>query len=246
MSETLADSAQRIAAMREAQVERHDPIRFRYLEALARRTAEQQGLARSLLSAKLDQALDEYGQRSDQKENQAERLLPNPAPPTVEAEPVCDTPRNLPQLLAYIRQIARSTAPDERSADQGAGAKAELKSLQYFRQTWSTLSVDLQLNQALAQAPENAGPLNSHHLVLRSLQLMRDTAPDYLKHFLSYADALLWLDQADTARKPPAKTAARIERDKGEKSAKATKREPAKKSASERKPTRSKSGAAGG
>ena len=77
----------------------------------------------------------------------------------------------------------------------------ELKSLRYFRRTWSALSVDRQL----AQGPENAGPLNSHRLVLRSLQLMRDVAPNYLERFMSYADALLWLEQADGA--PPPKKA---------------------------------------
>jgi len=73
----------------------------------------------------------------------------------------------------------------------------ELKSLRYFRSTWSRLSAEQQLAQALAQAPENAGPLNSHLLVLRALQLMQDVSPDYLQRFMSYVDTLLWLEQAD-------------------------------------------------
>jgi hypothetical protein len=34
-------------------------------------------------------------------------------------------------------------------------------------------------------------------LVLRSLALMRDISPDYLSRFISYADALLCLDQGE-------------------------------------------------
>ena len=48
--------------------------------------------------------------------------------------------------------------------------------------------------------PKNAAPLNSHHLVHRSLTLMRDLSPEYLDRFMSYVDALLWLDQANAPR----------------------------------------------
>ena len=43
---------------------------------------------------------------------------------------------------------------------------------------------------------------------------MRDTSPAYLKRFVAYVDALLWLDQADTATKPAPKGAAKGEKDK--------------------------------
>jgi hypothetical protein len=41
--------------------------------------------------------------------------------------------------------------------------------------------------------------------VLRTLALMRDLSPDYLRRFLSHADTLLWLEQAQsqTRAKPP-------------------------------------------
>jgi hypothetical protein len=77
---------------------------------------------------------------------------------------------------------------------------AELKSVAYFRNTWSRLSTEQQLTQTLAQAPANAGPMNSQHLVLRSLEVMRDISPDYLQAFMSYIDALIWLDHADPSR----------------------------------------------
>jgi hypothetical protein len=51
--------------------------------------------------------------------------------------------------------------------------------------------------QELDQAPKNAGPINSHMLVLRSLEKMRDVSPDYLNRFTLYVDTLLLLDQGD-------------------------------------------------
>lgn len=73
--------------------------------------------------------------------------------------------------------------------------KPELKVVRSSKKTWSTLSASRQVTRALEQAPKNAGPINSHMLVLRSLALMREVSPDYLGRFMSYADTLLYLDQ---------------------------------------------------
>lgn len=88
----------------------------------------------------------------------------------------------------------------------------DLDVLEYFRETWSKLSTDGNLRQSLAQVPENAGPLNSSHLVHRALSLMHDVSPDYLRHFLRHADALSWLEDMETTgvlgNKPAARAAA--------------------------------------
>lgn len=81
----------------------------------------------------------------------------------------------------------------------------------YFRNTWSALSVNRQLSRSIAQAPENAGPLNSEFLLLQALKAMRDISPEYLRQFMTYADTLLWLDQAEAGRAPARKAAARSE-----------------------------------
>jgi hypothetical protein len=80
-----------------------------------------------------------------------------------------------------------------------------------FRNTWSKLSADKQLNKALDQAPKNAGPINSHMLVLRSLALMREISPDYLNRFISYADTLVCLEQAEKAKYAMPKNAAQAQ-----------------------------------
>ena len=106
------------------------------------------------------------------------------------------------------RAFAGGDAPG-RCLLPGAEPAAELKSLRYFRSTWSRLSLEQQLSRALAQAPDNAGPLNSHFLVLQALIRMRDIAPPYLEGFIAHVDALLWLERADAGRGMAPKAGAR-------------------------------------
>jgi hypothetical protein len=124
----------------------------------------------------------------------------------------------LSELLSYISQqvhaqpvptqinqgtslSSRESRPESGSASNRIRRAPELKSVAYFRNEWSKLSTEQQLTQTLAQAPENAGPMNSQHLVLRSLERMRDIAPDYLQGFMSYIDTLIWLEHADPTKK---------------------------------------------
>ena len=69
-------------------------------------------------------------------------------------------------------------------------------------------------DQAMVRGPENAGPLNPHMLVLRSLALMRQLSPDYLQRFLSHVDSLLWLDQENQKHTPAEAKPARRNRPK--------------------------------
>ncbi len=163
--------------------DRFDPVRLHFLEALARRTQDHQGAVKHLLEDKLTRALAAYQERFAQHANSATDFQRLESPPQ---------PTALAELTRTLTQHLPKNAP------ASMGARPELKSIRYFRDTWSKLSVDKQLSQALAQGPENAGPLNSHQLVLRSLSVMRDISPDYLNRFMSYVDALLWLDQADS------------------------------------------------
>lgn len=71
----------------------------------------------------------------------------------------------------------------------------ELPALESFRALWSGIRSDSQLQQAVVQSPTNAGPLNSAALVSRSIALMRELSPEYLRQFLAYVDDLEWLEQ---------------------------------------------------
>jgi hypothetical protein len=57
--------------------------------------------------------------------------------------------------------------------------------------------------------PANAGPLNSHALVLQTLSLMRDLSPDYLRRFVAGVEALQWLERASEQLPREAAKAAR-------------------------------------
>jgi hypothetical protein len=190
--ETQADHAAVITALRDRGAEHFDPVRFRFIETMARRAEGYQGEARHLLDGRLAEVLQEYGERFEQAQNRAEESV---------GELESQSP--LAKLAAYIAQRSSVDAvvrgePDGKSpTSTPAETSAELKSVRYFRDTWAKLSVEQQLAEALAQAPENAGPLNSHLLVLRAFERMRDLSPEYLNRFMSYVDALLWLDQAE-------------------------------------------------
>jgi hypothetical protein len=189
-----------IDALRTRGAEGFDPVRFRFIEALARRTVVQPETVKRGLESKLAKLLSDYGERFEQARQRA-GAAPVPA--------VADDPGQSQRgpLAALLDQLAQhaSAAPAGGSVTGPRPlieSPGELKSMTYFRSTWSQLSVDQQLAQALAQVPDNAGPMNSHLLALQSLKLMNDVAPDYLKRFMSYLDALFWLDQADSTRNP--------------------------------------------
>lgn len=185
--------AQALAALRTEGGEALDPVGMHYLEALHRRTLGACGEPRRLLELRLEAALARAAQRLQEtrasRDRQADaRSSPNPASDAGLA--------SLRALNERLDAIARLPA------DQAPG---ELRALRRFRRSWSRISAEDQVRRALDRGPEQAGPLNSHMLVLRSLDLMRALSPDYLQSFLSRVDALLWLEQAEAPR-PAAET----------------------------------------
>ncbi|MFW5330630.1 DUF2894 domain-containing protein [Hydrogenophaga sp. ZJX-1] len=110
-------------------------------------------------------------------------------------------PSPLAALNAHIAQASQAAAGVPRSS---AGQWPELRSAQRFRETWERLGAEEAVVKATHRAPENAGPLNSHMLVLRTLGLMRELSPHYLRRFLSHTETLLWLEQAQGQLKAPA------------------------------------------
>ncbi len=178
-----------------------------------------------MLEAKLAQALAVFAERFEQARISASRLLatacekhPQAATElerlfagsdfkglryflaTLEAREQCAA------LTALVSQLepAVTTAPGHPSVHHAkphatgtVAATLELKTVRESRATWARLSVDKQLAQAMKQAPANAGPINSHMLVLRSLAMMQEISPDYLSRMISYVDTLLLLDPGE-------------------------------------------------
>lgn len=70
-----------------------------------------------------------------------------------------------------------------------------LQSMQLFKQSQQQFSSEHLVQQAIADSPENPGPLNPHMLTIRSLTLMQELSPKYLERFVSYIDTVNWLEQ---------------------------------------------------
>lgn len=103
--------------------------------------------------------------------------------------------KGMDALKALNRSLqSPATGTDNAAAASNPPRAVEMKSVQQFRQSWHRMKVQDQVEQALQQGPANAGPLNSHRLVLRTLGLMQDLSPAYLHHFMSHLDTMLQLD----------------------------------------------------
>ena len=95
---------------------------------------------------------------------------------------------------ALARPPSVTGGPAQAGVPRGTEPAPDLRSLGYFRDTWSRLSAERRVAQSLAEVPENAGPLNSRRLVHRALASLQELSPDYLHRFVAYVDALLWLE----------------------------------------------------
>lgn len=114
--------------------------------------------------------------------------------------------RPLAQLLDYMAQ----QAPHKYVGGVlNKNWPSEPPETDYFQKTWARLGTGSQLKQSQRQVPDNAGPLNSNHLIHRALVLMQEQSPGYLQHFLTYVDTLAWMEQLDTPTAPPVKTPSR-------------------------------------
>lgn len=183
-----------LAKWRAQGADRLDPLRFRHIEALASRAQRHQGQARRLIEQRLASLLGDYARDVDRWAGEAGATA---QPSTTHPAPE----RGRTALRELLGQVARHRP-------SAGDAYPELPALAQFRRIWSGLLGERQLRQSLAQVPADAGPLNSRVLVHRAITLMRDVSPDYLQHFLAYADHLAWLERLHDARLLAAEPAA--------------------------------------
>lgn len=172
---------------REQGDDRLDPVRFHFIEALARRAAAHRGEARRLLDARLMQLVEAYA--AD---------LANAASNARDATCVVPPTESARSALAGLSDYVAARHEPHGKGDDAAARRAvypEVETLDYFRDVWARLRTQKQLRQSLEQVPGNAGPLNSSSLVHRSLSLMRELSPGYLGQFLSYMETLSWVEQ---------------------------------------------------
>ena len=178
-----------------------EPVGWHYITVLSERARTQTGPAQSLLNDKLEMALVHLKDTLDAAPTRADFSK------TKAQEKACATPTPAVSPLAALLKDMQT-----KSANPGTGIastwRAESPRIRQFRKQLSQLSVQKQVSKAMAQAPQNAGPINSHMLVLRSLGLMRDASPDYLSRFMGYVDTLLFLEEAGQGKRVPGKALA--------------------------------------
>lgn len=196
-----------VEVWREQGAARVDPVGFAVIEALARRAAAQQGETRHRLILRLEELLA------------TQAVLKPPVHPAAKAQDEHKARRAvLAGLSELVDRLGRSSssrvpppsAPRKSAARQNEAPRAAPPSpsappasrsnaVTAFKGTWSRLRAEQRLRQALAQVPTMAGPLNSSHVINRTLQAMRDLSPEYLDAFMLNVDTLLWLEQASGA-----------------------------------------------
>jgi hypothetical protein len=213
-----------LASVRDQGGERFDTAGWHYLETLARRTAAHNGSVRHMLEAKLAQALAVFAERFAHARTAAAEVLAAACEKHPQAATelqrlfaggdfkglryflaALEAREQFTALTALVAQLepALTGAPGHTpvlhatSHATETGTTLELKTVRESRATWAKLSVDKQLALAMKQAPQNAGPINSHMLVLRSLAMMQKISPDYLSRIISYVDTLLLLDPGE-------------------------------------------------
>ena len=184
----MSHSGTRAQAMLDAWRERHadrlDPVRFRFIEAMARRAAAHEGEVRRLLDARLSALLDAYA-------GDLEAAAPQVGDADGQTASAAPSRGALGELVDRLARRASSSG-DPTAADAASQPLvfSQADVLDEFRQLWSKLRTRSQLRQSLEQTPVNAGPLNSSALVHRAIALMHQLSPGYLQHFLAYVDAL--------------------------------------------------------
>lgn len=197
-------------------------VRQLWAEALARRAATQPEPVRRLLNVRLA-ALAQVppgpggaatGRPIDRSDRCVSVVLAN-GPGSPESATKRGRLGRLADALAHGKAVVPSASVAATlSLPAPEAAPPELQVLQRFRSTWSRLAAEERVQQALAQVPPQAGPLNSSQLVYRALLLMRETSPEYLQRFVPYVDALLWLEKMQTPGPVPA-TRATVRRKAG-------------------------------
>lgn len=179
----MTDQQLTLESLRHAGAEARDPVRYRYLQALAARIPAQPRTVQVVLSERLRQgmaACEGHLRASAAQDPRAGAM-----------------PRARSALAQLNDELAARTAAQVQQARMdGAPAAPSLQSARAFGEVWSRIASQQQVAQALGRGPRNAGPLNPHRLMVRSLALMQELSPDYLRRFLAQAQALAALDEA--------------------------------------------------
>jgi hypothetical protein len=181
--------------------DRYHPARFTLIQSMMRRAQTMmEGDAKRLLEQRLCTLVQDYEALI------STASVPHQAPPAETPLPTASRTA----LAELLEHLSTRTGADDSTLPRCSASTLrehypELPILDEFRSTLSRTSAVRQVLQSEAQVHENAGPLNSNHLVHRALAMMRDVSPGYLHQFLSYLDALSWVEQLHLSNEVPTK-----------------------------------------
>ncbi|MVW79484.1 DUF2894 domain-containing protein [Bordetella sp. 02P26C-1] len=194
--QAFATLRQTLQAWREQGLDRIDVLSFSLMDTLlARAEQAEDERVRRVLQARLRTLVERYALRIEAANVNADA--------DADAHSATQTQGAPEDTMARFASLA---VPHESDTLMNLrGNYPELPVLDEFRAIWSRVSANRRIQQSEEQVHENAGPLNSGHLVHRTLSFMRDVSPGYLHQFLSYLDDLAWVEQLHVATAPPPK-----------------------------------------
>lgn len=218
--ETVSEQLDRL---RDQGAHRYDPVRFQYLDSLARRLAASPGQQHSLTqalaqfqerfvgaraeaSAQIDEHAgdlseterDTLGRCLELGDIRAVHRLASRFRARQRPSPIADLTE---QLLAYQppadgnESLPPPAMPAPPSQPSAGTTRRELRALSQVRAVQAQLSIEKRIANAIAQTPANAGPMNAHRLVTRAVTTMQQISPEYLNRFVGYVDTLLAMEQ---------------------------------------------------
>ena len=227
---TLVELTATIASLLELGADSYDPIRFRYIESMARRAAGQRALVSKIIEKKARKELEDYQNDFSAKSQAEQSNAINRQGSARKQEAELNNARE--ELVALTQHLDQGKSHDDECLHDGsftnvlrqqendvvqsfagtdAGQRREPNAIRLYRESWIKQNSDRLVVQSVKNGPEDPGPLNSQMLVIHSLSTMRGLSPDYLNRFVSYVDTLLWLDQVsnDMQSTKPKKSSAK-------------------------------------
>ncbi len=196
--EKLASAAKQLAEWRERGEDRLAPSRFHFMDALAGRMADQDGDAWRVLEERLSRYLQRYQDEIVEPARQSARLSQQACAPGALQKTSGPLGEMLRDRTGQQTECSVDAAATDVCTTQALSLDPAL--IDYFRDAWARVSASRTVRQSGEQVPDNAGPLNSNGLAHRTLRLMQSLSPGYLQHFLTYMDALSWMEQLNEDR----------------------------------------------
>ncbi|WP_290537231.1 DUF2894 domain-containing protein [Alcanivorax sp.] len=121
------------------------------------------------------------------------------------SQPAQEEDDNSDPVTALLRQqeqsVLASHGIETPAAPVTDARPRELKALRQVRAKQQSQRKRQRIEQAIHQTPSDAGPLNSHRLVTRALETLRDLSPAYLDHLVTQVDTLMWLEKLAKQRR---------------------------------------------